>query len=54
MEIMNSTQKLVNELYEKVAKYHNTTVVEVIRRATLLGEPLVHQYYVGTYGEDFI
>lgn len=51
---MKTTKDFVDELYEKVAKYHNTTVKEVKRRTTQLGEPLVHQYYVGTYGEDFI
>lgn len=35
----------VNELYEKVAKYHNTTVEEVLRRTTQHGEPLINQYY---------
>jgi hypothetical protein len=51
---MQTTKDFVDDLYEKVAKYHNTTVKEVKRRTTQLGEPLVHQYYVGTYGEDFI
>ena len=51
---MKTLREIVDELYENVAKYHNTTVVEVIRRITLLGEPLVYQYYVGTHGEDFI
>lgn len=41
-------------LYEKVAKYHNITVQDVILRTTKYGETLVHQYYVGVYGEDFI
>lgn len=45
---------IIDELYEKVAKYHNITVKEVIRRTTQLGEPTVPQYYVGTYGEDLI
>jgi len=54
MEIMKPLHELINELYENVAKYHNTTVTEVIRRSTLFGETLVHQYYIGTYGEDFI
>lgn len=51
---MKTTKDFVDELYEKVAKYHNTTVQDVIRRTTQRGEMLVHQYYVGTYGEDFI
>jgi hypothetical protein len=53
MEIMKPLREFIDELYENVAKYHNTTVAEVIRRSTLLGESLVHQYYIGTYGEDF-
>ena len=52
---MANTKDFIEELYEKVAKYHNTTTVaEVHRRAKELGEPMVHRYYVGTYGEDFI
>lgn len=51
---MKTNKDFVEELYEKVAKYHNTTVSEVHRRAKELGEPMVHRYYVGTYDEDFI
>ena len=51
---MKTTKEIVDELYEKVAKYHNTTVKEVICRTTKLGEPLVHQYYVGIYDKDSI
>jgi hypothetical protein len=51
---MKTNKDFVDELYEKVAKYYNTTVSEVHRRAKELGEPMVHRYYVGTYGEDFI
>ena len=44
----------VKTLYEKVAKYHNITVDELVRRITENGEMLVHQYYVGVYGNDYI
>lgn len=51
---MKTTKKIVDELYENVAKYHGITVNELRRRITENGETLVHQYYVGTYGEGFI
>lgn len=51
---MKNTKDFVDELYEKVAAYHGLTVAEVRRITTTIGTPLVHQYYVGTYGEDFI
>lgn len=44
----------VKTLYIKVAKYHNISVDELIRRITENSETLVHQYYVGVYGNDFI
>jgi len=44
----------VDKLYKDVANYHNITVKELIFRTTKYGEKLIHQYYVGVYGEDFI
>lgn len=51
---MKTTEQVVDELYENVAKYHGITVKEVIRRTTKNGEKLIHQYYIGVYGNDYI
>lgn len=45
---MKNMKQIVDQLYVNVAKYHGTTVAEVLRRTTQLGEPLIQQYYKAT------
>jgi len=41
------------KLYEKAAAFHSISVEELQERL-VNGEALIHKYYVGIYGKDFI